>query len=105
MLWVIWLIFTFLFIFLAGYHWKVSTKVISHFQLSQRQFSNSASSGIRVSMKVAGTDIDEPLANFVRDFNSYLDDYNKSGRRQNRIQACGYLLASLMAISSIFLTA
>jgi len=57
-----------------------------------------------VTAKIAGVDVDKPLEDFVRDFNSYLVDYNKSCRRQNIFQACGYLLASLTAIFSIFLT-
>jgi hypothetical protein len=103
MLWVIWLIFTISFLVLACFHWRASKKIIPPFQMSKRPY-NLPSSGVQVTINVAGADIDKPLEDFVGDFNSYLNYYNKSFRRQNRIQALGYLLASLTAVVSIFLT-
>lgn len=62
------------------------------------------SSAIQVTAKVGGVDIDKPLEDFVDEFNCFLDDYNKKLRRQNRIQASGYFVASLTAAFSIFFT-
>ena len=61
-------------------------------------------SPIKVTMAIAGSDIDKPLEDFVKYFNTYVADYNKSSRIQNELQACGCLLASLAAIFSIFIT-
>ena len=62
------------------------------------------SSGTQVIAKIGGADIDKPLEDFVGDFNSYLDDYNKSSRRQHKIQAAGYCAASATALFSFVLT-
>jgi len=103
MLWIVWLIFALLFLVLAYFHWRASKKTIPSFQISKRPY-QLPSSGMKVTVQVAGADLDKPLEDFVGDFNSYLDHYNKSSCRQNIIQAFGYLLASLTAIFSIFLT-
>ncbi len=99
---VIWLIFTALFLVLGIFHWIASRKVIPHFQVSVRPYMQ-PSSGIQVIAKIGGADIDKPLEDFVSEFNSYLDDYNQSQRRQNRLQAFGYFLASATALYSLFL--
>jgi hypothetical protein len=103
MLWIIWLIFALLFLALACFHWKASKQIIPPFKMSRRPLMH-PDSPVRVQVGIAGADIDKPLEDFVRDFNSFIDTNNKSSHRQNRIQACGYLLASLMAIFSIFLS-
>ena len=103
MLWIIWLIFAVLFLVLAYYHWITSRKIIPSIQIHARPY-NQPDSPIQVTVGIAGADIDKPLEDFVSDFNDYLADYNKSSRRQNTFQACGYLLASLTAIFSIFFT-
>ena len=97
MLDVIWLIFTFLFFSLGCCHCISSGKIIPPFQVSGRPFDK------QVSVKIAGVDVDKPLKDFAADFNSYLDHYNKSSRRQNRFQAFGYFLASATALFSFFL--
>ena len=104
MLWIIWLVFAVLFLVLAYYHWKASRRAISPIQIHTRPY-NEPDSPIKVTARIAGTGIDKPLEDFVSDFNDYLADYNKSSRRQNTFQACGYFLASLMAIFTIFFVA
>lgn len=100
MLWIIWLIFAVLFLGLAYYHWVVSRVTISPLKITIRPL-NQPDSPIRATITVAGADIDQPLKDFAGDFNNYLVAYNKSSRKQNIFQACGYLLASLTAIFSI----
>jgi hypothetical protein len=97
MLSIIWLIFAVLFVALGCFHWKASRKSIPPFQVSERPLSKHASVGI------LGADVDKPLKDFASDFNSYLTQYNKSSRRQNRVQAFGYFLASATALFSYFL--
>lgn len=55
------------------------------------------------SVKIFGADVDKPLKDFARDFNSYLDRYNESLGRQNILAAIGYFLASVAALFSMFL--
>ena len=103
MLWIIWLIFALLFLFLAYYHWRLSKKIFPPFQPPKIPYWE-PTSGIPVNTGIADADIKKAFDNFRDGFNSYINNYNKSSRRQNRIQACGYLLASLTAIFSIFFT-
>ena len=103
MLWIIWLIFAVLFLVLAYYHWVTSRKIIPPLKITTRPLKQ-PDSPIKAIVTIAGVDIDKPLEDFARDFNSYLVVYNKSSRKQNVFQACGYLLASLTAIFSIFFT-
>ena len=94
---VIWLIFTILFFSLGCFHLKESRNKISLFQVSERPLSE------YMSIKISGADVDEPLKDFARDFNSYLDRYNDSSGRQNIMAALGYFLASAVALFSMFL--
>ena len=94
---VIWLIFTILFFSLGCFHLKASKNKISLFQISERPLSE------YTSVKISGADVDKPLKDFARDFNSYLDRYNESSERQNIIAAIGYFLASAAALFSMFL--
>ncbi len=103
MLWVIWLLFAVGFFALAYYHWLTSRKFIPPLKITTRPYKQ-PDSPIKVTMTIAGADIDKPLEDFVHDFNSYLVDNNNMSRRQNILQACGYLLASLTAGFSIFFT-
>lgn len=49
-------------------------------------------------------ELDEPLAYFVDDFNKYIEDYNKSTKRQNVIAAWGYVAAGLVSLVSLILS-
>jgi hypothetical protein len=97
MLFIVWLIFAVLFLVLGCFHWKASRRNVPPFEVSERPLAKQASIGI------LGADVDKPLRDFARDFNSYLDHYNKSSRRQNRIGAFGYFLASATALFSFFM--
>jgi len=103
MLPIIWLIFAVLFFALGFFHWKASKKIIPPFQMSRRPLMR-PDSPVQVNIEMAGAGIDKPLEDFVSDFNSYLKHYNESSRRQNRIGAFGYFLASGTALFSMFLT-
>ena len=61
---LIWLIFTIFFFSLGCFHLIESRNNISLFQVSGRAVSE------YISIEIGGGDIDEPLKNFVRDFNS-----------------------------------
>lgn len=103
MLCIIWLVFCLMFLILAYRHWRASYKEISLFKAWKRPMTQ-PSSGIQVSIKMAGADIDEPLERFVQDFNSYIGELNKSSRWQNQMQALGYLIAAVAALVSMGLS-
>jgi len=78
-------------------HFIKSGKKVSKFQAKGRPMDGN------VIIKVAGSELDEPLRNFVADFNSYIDSYNNSTSIQNRMAAFGYIAAALVALLSLFL--
>jgi hypothetical protein len=98
---IIWLFFASMFFALGCFHWKISGKSIPRFKVSKRPMTQMP--GVRVKIQMAGSDIDQPLEDFVRDFNNYVDNYNKSPSKQHKIQATGYWGASATAIFSFFL--
>jgi len=87
---------------LGFYHWKTASKNISYFQVSERPYSL-PTSNIKVTTTIGGADIDQPIRDFVGEFNSYIDDCNQTTRRQNKAQAIGYWVASLIAVFSFAL--
>jgi len=93
---IIWIIFVLVFLGLSIFHFIQSGKKVTHFKVSERPLT-------QLTVDIAGADIDKPLKDFVNDFNSYIDNYNKLTAKQNRIAAFGYLLASIVAIFSLIL--
>lgn len=99
MIWlpIVWSIFTGIFIALGFFHWKMAGKSVSHFQVGKKQ---SYPAGIKAQVHLVGIDFNE----FVAKFNSYIDYYNQTSKKQNRAQAIGYWVASGVALFSFFLT-
>lgn len=95
-IWV-WIIFVFIFLGLSCFHFIQSGKKINEFQAPERPLSGMGY------IKTLGSDIDEPLRNFIEGFNSYVDKYNKTSSSQNILAALGYLAAALTAIFSLWL--
>lgn len=94
---IVWSVFAILFIMLGLYHWNTSKRDIPPFQLSERPLSNKAT------IIILGKDIDQPIKDFVKDFNAHLDKQNKSSHDQNRNSALGFFIASLASILSIII--
>jgi hypothetical protein len=81
--------------FLSGYfHWRMASKSISHFQVSERPFAKQGK------VVVLGADVDKPLKDFTDDFNNYIDDYNQKSKEQNKVQAIECWVACAAAIAS-----
>ncbi len=93
----IWIVFTLIFIMLSIFHFINSGIKVSKFQVRGRPM------GGNVIMRIAGSELDEPLRNFVADINSYIKSYNKSTSIQNRVAAFGYTIAALIAFLSFLL--
>jgi len=102
-IWIIWLIFALFFGLLAYHHWRLSKKILPQFRLPEIPYWE-PTEGIPINTGILDRDIKKAFDNFNDGFNSYIKDYNESSARQNRAQAGGYLIASIMAIFSLFIT-
>ena len=98
----IWGAFALTFLLLGYFHWNMAGKRISHFSMKERPMMQTED--IVVTVKIGGADVDEPLKNFISDFNRYIDSYNQTSKNQNRAQAFGYLIAFFVAIASFATT-
>lgn len=92
---IIWGIFTLMFLALGCFQWKRAGKSIEHLQIRQKM-----PEGVKIGITMAGVDFNE----FVGNFNSYIDYYNKTSKQQNKTQAIGYWVASLTALVSLALS-
>jgi hypothetical protein len=88
---IIWLSFFLIFSALAIYHFKISRLAIAHIETN---ISGGAVSG--VPMVKGGGELTNEL-------NSYIDEVNGIGKKQNRIAGFGYVVAALTALFSMFL--
>lgn len=95
---IIWLVFATIFLALGCYHWNMRNKSISYLQVTEDKNWMPIKGEIRV--QIAGTDIVE----FADKFNRYIDYYNQTSKKQNKAQAIGYWVASLIAVFSFALT-
>jgi uncharacterized membrane protein YccF (DUF307 family) len=86
---IIWLVFTFMFFWLAFFHFCQSRKEISRFK---NKCQVKAVMGIPLNME-----------EFINDLNRYIDQVNQSGKVTNLLTGFGYILAAVMAFIS-FLT-
>ncbi len=88
---IIWLVFATIFLALGCFHWKKAGESISNLQLEQLMQG--------VTIKLMGIDFQK----FVENFNKYIDYNNKKSKEQNKAQAIGYWVASLIALFSFVL--
>ena len=97
MMWlsIIWGVFTLTFLALGCFQWKMAGKSISYLQVKQL-----IPEGIEMKIVLGGVDFQE----FMNKFNSYIDYYNKTSKKQNKAQAIGYWAASLTALFSLGIT-
>ena len=96
MIWlnILWFVFAVVFLVLGCYHWKMASKCISHLQVKQLM-----PQGMKVQITMAGID----FAEHVDKFNRYIDHYNQTSIKQNKVQAIGYWVASIIAVFSFVL--
>jgi hypothetical protein len=94
---IIWLVFVVLFFKLGLYHWNVAKTKVPPFKLRERPGKDMGS------VTFLGADIDQPLKDFVDEFNEHLTNQNELSKKQNRCSAYGYWLAALTALVSLFL--
>jgi hypothetical protein len=82
---------------LASFHFYWSTQGTPNFVLPERP---GARQGTVI---IEGIDVDQPMRDFAASFNGYVDEQNNSSRNQNIASGCGYILAFLTAIFSLYL--
>ena len=101
MIWfaIIWLLFTIMFLVLGCFQWRMAGKIISHFNISERP----KIPGVQTKVSIAGSDIDQPLRDFIESFNAYIDNYNSISSKEHKTQAIGYWIASATALLSLVL--
>ncbi len=86
----IWLIFTIIFIALARYHFRQSRFKIENIE---------SKANIKT---INGTNLG--IAEFISEFNGYIDKQNRSNKEINIVQSVGYLVAAATALFSFFLS-
>ncbi len=89
MLIIIWIIFAMMFLGLGMWHWIMSGKKVLHIDTTQRP----TIPGITYSATIGGMDIDQPIKDFVAEFNKYVDNNNQMSSKVNKMQAIGYWVA------------
>ncbi len=96
MIWlsIIWGIFALVFLVLGFLHLMMAGKGFSRLQMKQEERTGGLE---EASFTIGGVEIEEFLINF----NSYIDYYNQTSKKQNRAQAIGYFGASTIAIFSL----
>lgn len=94
---IIWLVFAVLFFMLGLHHWNIAKTNVPPFRLSERPGKDMGT------VKILGSDIDQPVKDFANDFNEYLAIQNELSKKQNCRSAYGYWLAALTALVSLFL--
>ena len=92
---VIWAVFAVIFLALGMFHWNMRNKSISYLQLKGRQLPQ----GVTITAEIAGVD----FVDFADKFNRYIDYYNQTAKKQHKMQAIGYWVASIIAVFSFVL--
>jgi len=95
---IIWLIFGFLFLALAIFHFYQSSKKINKIEIAERPLSG------MVKIDIGGSDIDQPAKDLNKHLNTYIADMNSSNKWMNIVAGIGYILASATAFFSIYLS-
>ena len=86
----IWVGFTIIFLGLASYHFNRARQKIGPFK---NKGTLGSSNGLTVGVK-----------DFVIDVNEYITEVNKNNKLSNIIAGIGYLIASLTALASFYIT-
>ncbi len=55
-------------------------------------------------VEILGMDLDQPLKEFIKEFNNYLKSYNHSTKLQYLLAAWGYVAAGLVSLVSLALS-
>jgi hypothetical protein len=95
----LWIIFFLIFLYLAIWHLHQSRQMTPHIKVNARPMDRPGS-GIKGSVIIKGSDLDQPNRESVVEFNKYVDAQNASSRKAHRITAFGYGLAAATSLIS-----
>lgn len=97
MIWLnmLWFVFAVIFFALGVFHWRMASKNLSDFQVPENFLPEEV---------VVVNKIDKPNNyEFVDNLNRYVEDINQFTKKQNKAQAIGYWVASIIAVFSFVL--
>jgi hypothetical protein len=94
----IWLGFAVVFAALGSYHFWAATQATPPFEFQPRSITQIP--GLQITMQIAG--IDQPIKDFTKEFNAYLQKQNASATLSNIASAWGYVVAFLAALLCFF---
>lgn len=94
----IWLGFAVVFAALGSYHFWAATQVTPPFEFQPKPITQIP--GLQITMQIAG--LDQPIQDFTKQFNAYLQKQNSSATLSNTASAWGYVVAFLAALLCFF---
>lgn len=94
----VWLGFAVVFAALGSYHFWASTQSTPPFQYQPKPITQIP--GLQITMQIVG--IDQPIRDFTKEFNAYLQKQNSSTTFANIASAWGYVVAFLAALLCFF---
>ena len=94
----IWLGFAVVFAALGSYHFWAATQATPPFEFQPRPITQIP--GLQITMQIAG--IDQPIRDFTKEFNAYLQKQNSSATLSNIASAWGFVVAFLAALLCFF---
>jgi TRAP-type C4-dicarboxylate transport system permease small subunit len=94
----IWLGFAVVFAALGSYHFWASTQATPLFEFQPRPITQIP--GLQITMQIAG--IDQPIQDFTKQFNAYVQKQNSSMTLSNIASAWGFVVAFLAALLAFF---
>ena len=94
----IWLGFAVVFAALGSYHFWAATQATPPFEFQPRSITQIP--GLQITMQIAG--IDQPIRDFTKEFNAYLQRQNSRATLSNIASAWGYVVAFLAALLCFF---
>jgi hypothetical protein len=86
LLYPIWLVLAAVFFTFAFQHWRLSQQPVRPFRMREGETANQA------------------LADFVRDWNQYLEAVNANRLNRDRVAMLGYAVAGALSIVAMFFT-
>jgi hypothetical protein len=94
----IWLGFAVVFAALGSYHFWAATQSVPLFEFQPRPITQIP--GLQITMQITG--LDQPIQDFTKKFNAYLQKRNSSDTLSNIASAWGYVVAFLIAVLCFF---
>lgn len=94
----IWLGFAVVFAALGSYHFWAATQATPPFEFHPRSITQIP--GLQITMQIAG--IDQPIRDFTKEFNAFLQKQNSGATLSHIASAWGYVVAFLAALLCFF---